>query len=253
MLFEQGIDFATRRLTGLLLCAFVLIGASSAAAAPRLCMLPSILPFDEDDVRRSILEARVSEHFERDGIEIAGSKDFGKLAEEVDERSGAIFDPATGRVVEAAREIYEKDLEQSTRERFGCSGFVRLIVSQVLAQYGGAAANWDGRRVMINSGPRLALQVLAGVSEYGWVPALSLWIHVTDLKREDVAFRTAGIEPLQDLSLSRGQDLLPEDRWLRDPDHVDEALDVALGEGISKLKQAGRPKGAGMRAEFRWD
>jgi hypothetical protein len=145
----------------------------------------------------------VSEHFERDGVEITSGKDFGKLAEQVDERSGAIFDPATGRVVQVAREIYEKDLEQSAREPFGCSGFVRLILVQMLARYGGAAANWDGRRVMIDAGPRLALQVLAGVSEYGWVPALSLWIHVTDLKREDVAFRTAGIEPLQDLGLSR--------------------------------------------------
>lgn len=223
------------------------------AAGSRLCLLPSRLPVSADDERREDLERRVSERFTRAGMEIAPRDAMEKLIESVEARSGAVYDPLTGRLDEALFAQWEADLEGSAREELGCQGFLHIGVLQVMAYYGGANAAWDGRRVMVNSGPRLTLMVLGGVMEYGWVPALSLVVEVTDLRRNEVAVRTAGIEPLQDFSLSRGNDLLPEDRWLRDEEQLEKALDSALGPDLTALKQNGRPAGGDLPTGFRWE
>ncbi len=221
-------------------------------------MLPADLPFEADDERRESLERIVTRSFEAASIEITPSTEVRALLEAVDRRSGAIFDPATGRVDPALDEIYREDIERSVREAFGCAGFVELRLASVRAFYDGTSARWDGQSARINSGARIATRVFASVllgtyiTEQGWVPALSLWIRVIDLRSRDVAFRSAGIEPLMDFSYSRDEDLLPEDRWLRDDAKIQEAVDSALGPDLSFLKADALPVDESDEKAFRW-
>ena len=90
--------------------------------------------------------------------------------------------------------------------------------------------------------------LLGGLNERGWVAALSLWIRMTDLEGDEIAFRSGGIEPLVSLAVLRDKDRLPEDRWLRDSGRLDGAIRAALGPGGRRLRDAGTPG----RADRRW-
>lgn len=232
---------------------------ASAAEAARLCMLPALFPFDEEDERRERLERIVARHFEAQSITIVTSAEVAPLLEEVDERSGAIFEPATGRIDAARYEIYQSDVERSIREKLGCSGFLQMSLHHVPAWYDGTTASWDGQSTRINSGARIATRIFfsilvgATITEQGWVPALSLGIRVADLRLKDVAFRTAGVEPLMDFSYSRSRDLLPEDRWLRDEEILEEAVSSALGQDLSALKAETISTQAPGETSFRWE
>ncbi len=245
-------------LTTALLLAVPLLGAAPAAAV-RLCLLPAQLPFPEDDERRDRLEQLVIRRFEAASIAVTPSREVRALLEQVDERSGAIFDPATGRIDAARDAVFREDVAKSVASAFGCTGFLQLSLAIVQAYYNGVSANWDGQSVRVNSGGRIAARAFASVligayiSEEGWVPALSLWIRVTDLRERDRAFRSAGIEPIMDFSYSRGDDLLPEDRWLRDEERLEEALDSALGPELGLLKADTLPPAGPEEETFRWE
>lgn len=235
------------------------VDAAAHVHAPKFCMLPSSFPFEEDDERRARVERIVTRAFEAASIEVEPSPGVGKLAEAVDERSGAIYDPATGRVDATREAAYLDDLERSARDELGCSAFVQVGLHQVYAWYDGHHANWDGQRKPINSGARIAGQVVLGVlsgvyiQERGWVPALSLSVDVTTLRGERVAFRIAGVEPLMNFSVSRSKDLLPEDRWLEDEAAVEFAIGSALGPDLVDLKTNGRPGDEPLPDGFRWE
>jgi len=230
-----------------------------ATASAGLCMLPAQLPFEKDDPRRAALERIVARVFEAQSIEVAPSAEVQVELDGADEAAGEIFDPATGRVDEAKEAAYLDELERRLRATLGCGGLIELSLHQVIARYDGTNALWDGQRAKVNSNARIAgriaLSILAGayITESGWVPALSLWVRITDLRRRDVAFRSAGVEPLVDFSYSRSQDLLPVDRWLRDEAIVEAAVASALGSDLSLLKADTLPADSPGVAGFRWE
>lgn len=253
----------------LLVLGILALHPASMAHALRVCMLPSELPVPEGDERRSDLESRLIARFERAKVAVTGPTEVARILKEVEGRSGAIFDPATGRIDELKQAAYDADVDRSVRDQLDCKWFVRLSVQQVVARYFDNKAQWDGRRVAINSGHRRRLQafgrgaiiVLGAIGgvliipgrEAGWVPALTLSVHVTDLDGDDVAFRSAGIHPLLSLSVSRGQDLLPEDQWLRNPAEIETAIDLALGDDLALLRTAGRPGGTSEGLDLDWE
>lgn len=222
-------------------------------------MTPAHFPFAEDDPRRGRVEALVIQKLAASGVSAVASEQVRPILEQVDERSGEIVDPATGRLDEARDETYRADLERTIRAELACTGFISLGLLQVTAWYDGQSAVWDGHHARVNStgriATRMALSVLAGayISETGWVPALSLAVHVQDLRSRDVAFRTAGVEPLMSFSHSRKQDLLPEDRWLVDTAALERAVDSALGDDLVGLKTEGLPAVPTNVADFRWE
>lgn len=241
---------------------FCLLLAAGLTATPaialRLCMLPPALPFEEGDARFATLERMVGAHFEKDRIEVVPSSEVEPLLEAVDARSGAIFDPATGRIDPDRRAALDADREQTVRDSLGCAGFVQISLRQVYAWYGGASASWDGQTAQVNSGARIAGQVLLGLAsgvyvyENGWIPALSLFVRVSDFAGNDVAFRSAGVEVLQKFTVSTGHDVLPVDRWLAEEETIEEAITLALGEGIERLRSDGRPD-ARSAPDFEWE
>jgi hypothetical protein len=269
-MLEWQVESALRRRLGmrrgrsgvLALRAFLLLPIlliPAAADAAKLCMLPADLPFDEDDERRARVERIVTRELEAAAVAVVPSAEVRKLLDDVDGRSGRIFDPATGRVDRALEAAFLDDLERSAGEVLGCTGFVQAGLHQVLAWFDGQHASWDGRRTSIVSGGRIAgkvaLAVLTGVivHEQGWVPALSLSIRVSTLRNADVAFRIIGVEPLMDFSVSRDKDLLPQDRWLKDEALVESAIGSALGPQLVDLKTNGHPGDDPLPAGFRWE
>lgn len=232
--------------------------SNALPAKTRLCMLPAALPFEMDDERRKVLERIVSRRLETATTAVVGSDRVKPLLEEVDARSGAIIDSATGRTDPERHEKYLADLEQTMREALDCDGFVQPSLHQVLAWYNGRSAYWDGHGAQVNSNARIAgrvaLAALGGVylSETGWVPALSLAIEVSDLRFRSIAFRTAGLEPLMNFSNRRDQDLVPDDRWLRNEAEIERAVASALGDDLEALKTRGMPTGVERGVEFRW-
>jgi hypothetical protein len=159
----------------------------------------------------------------------------------VRKESGGFFDPATGEYDTGRRLAYRERLAGALRSELGCDARLHASVASLRARFTNGTASWDGTKQQVSSTGRIVLNVLAGVSESGWVSALSLWLHVTDLEGKNLAFRSAGIETPVSLAVMEDQDLLPEDRWLTDPARLDAAIESALGPNGASLRERGTP------------
>ena len=235
--------------------AFVCIAVPATAA--RFCVLPATLPFDVDDGRHHLVDAMVLEEFIRASIEVTPSAEVDAARRAVSPRHPKIYDPRTGSPVQDELAAYEADLDQTIREGLKCDGLIQVGVKYLLAFYANEDARWDGARRTVNDDSEgLAAQIAhlgkIGANETGLVPALSLWIRVTDTRGRDVSFRSAGIEPLAGVTLAGGIESLPEDQWLRDPEALRTAIQSALGPNARWLRERGWPRGIPDRAEIPW-
>ncbi len=231
--FGRGDRHRPLRLRSLILIQFSLIlfalGMPERATGMRLCLQPVSLPFAKDDERRASLEQTVTRKLEQSGFKIVPSEEVREVAERVDEEWGEIIDPVTGRRISEKWEQYKRKLAQALGDELGCERRLTLSVALIRAPFANGSATWDGTQMSVTSAGRIVRNVLLGLNESGWLTALSLWIQVLDLNGDPLVFRSAGIEPLIDLSMSRGQDRLPEDQWLRNEEHLSRAIDSALG------------------------
>ena len=237
---------------GASLSALPAFSTTSERTEPTLCMLPAILPFAEGDDRFERVESEATRRFERAGFTIVPSDQVGEMLDRVDEEFGDIYDPLDGAVLLDEFARYENEVEAGFRDDLGCSGRLRVSVGIVRARYANFSASWDGVSRQVNSTGRAVLMALAGVNEYGWVSASSLWVELSDLEGNLVGFRSAGIEPHVTLSLSRDMDKLPEDRWLRNDEYFQDAFDQALGSAANRMRDAGRPQGSIERDRVAW-
>jgi hypothetical protein len=150
-------------------------------------------------------------------------------------------DPATGERDVRRHRDYRERLARALGTELGCDARLHATVASLRARFANGTASWDGTKQQVSSTGRIVMNVLAGVSESGWVSALSLWLHVTDLEGNDLAFRSAGIETPVSLAVLEEQDLLPEDLWLTDPARLDAAIESALGPHGASLREHGTP------------
>jgi len=217
------------------LAATVLLLFPIDAAAARLCFLPLSLPFDEEDERFGMVEDKITNVFESAGFETTDSESVREAYEPVNEEWGEVFDPLTGRILGDKQARFEQEVGRAYRDALGCDALVRVSLALVRAQYSMPIATWDGTTRQVMSTGRTILTALLGQSQSGWVSALSIWIHLMDLEGNDIGFRSAGVEPLVEISISRDLDKLPEDRWLVDEERLDGAIDSALGREAKRF------------------
>jgi len=228
------------------------IGATADdALAPgtRLCLhpvhLPTVIP--EDGERRPVIERQLEAALTAADFRVVGSEDVARVSKAVFEAGEGWVDPTTGLRVESLFQDYRARLARALREELGCEMRVSAGVVPVRAPFVNGIAQWDGRHEQMITTGRMVLQTLGGVSESGWVAALSLWLQVTDLEGHDVAFRSGGIETLVQLGVAVDRDLLPADVWLSDAMNLAAAIELALGPAGKDLREAGAP--TGWRAE----
>lgn len=222
--------------------------AGSAAAEPlgsgsTLCLRAIEVPLDEHEgeERRGQLQQRL-----RDALTAASFKVPDPVAVEdtlkrVEKEVGGVVDPATGRRDATRYHSFTQQRAAALVREFGCEAEIFARVASVQAPFMGGTATWDGTNETVSSTGRRVMNALGGVIESGWVRALSLWLHVTDLEGNDLAFRTAGIECLGSLAVLRDQDALPPDLWLSDSKKLDAAIQSALGVSGFALRHLGKP------------
>ena len=236
--------FQTAKLAMMILsCAIAMLMIPGNALATRLCLLPLSLPFEEGDERFEVVERKITAVFVDAGFEIAEPEGVLEVYESVNEQWGEIFDPLSGRVLAPMQERFTRELGGAYREKLGCDALLRVTLAVVRAMYTTPTAHWDGTKRQVVTTGRTILTVLAGQTEYGWVAALSLWVRLMDPEGENIGFRSAGIEPLVELSLSRDLDKLPIDRWLREEEFLDAAIESALGTSAQLLRTKGTSQG----------
>lgn len=209
----------------------------------KLCLYPVQLPLAESDEgeRRSILERKLSAALSAASFGLADPAAAEALRERVKRESGGFIDPATGERDAVRYLVYRQRLAAELRSQLGCDAQLYALVVPVRASFGAGVASWDGASEQVSSTVRIALSLLAGVPERGWVKALSLWLHAMDLEGNDLAFRSAGIETLVQFALLEDRDLLPEDRWFTDAARLDAAIESALGSSGASLRGLGTP------------
>lgn len=231
-------------------CAALLAGAALAegtepplAKGAKLCLHPLALPLSEAETaaRRPLLEGKLAAALGEAGFEVTEWPAVDALEQRVREELGGFLDPALGMRDPERYRSYNERLAAALREELGCDARLFPSVVTLRAWFSGGVARWDGASRKVSSTGRLVANAIAGVEESGWVSALSLWLLVTDLEGNDLAFRSAGIETPVQLAFVEDQDLVPEDRWLTDEASLDEALYSALGPGGESLRRYGHP------------
>lgn len=236
-------------------CLMLMLAVCAALADPlppgtTLCLQPIVLPVAEGAgaARRDDLQRRLRDALVAAGFAVADPQAVAALEERVGRETGGFIDPATGwRDAERYRAV-QRARATALRDELHCDAVLRAQVVGVRARFSGGSASWDGTSDAVSSTGRVVLNALAGVHEYGWVQALSLWLLVSDLDGNDLAFRSAGIEPLVSMAVLRDQDLLPQDAWLTDGAKLDAAIRSALGPAGEGLRRLGVPPGGEVDA-----
>ena len=229
------------------LCLLPLL-AERAASEPlgegaRLCLYPLQLPLSEGEAekRRPLIGRLLTAALADASLAVTDPTAVEALEERVRQQSGGFIDAPTGNRDGARYLAYRERLGAALREELGCDARLYASVVTLRAAFTSGIARWDGVTRQVSSTGRIVMAVLAGVQESGWVSAFSLWLRVTDLLGNDVAFRSAGIETPVQFAVLEDKDLVPEDLWLTDEARLDEAIRSALGPGGRSLRHDGRP------------
>ena len=213
-------------------------------ASTRFCQLRGDLPIanSEDDERREDLDLRLATALTTFGYTVVPGDAVTPALETFDEEFGGYVDPLTGVRIPERYEAYRAERAAMLEREFDCDYIVHASVVQLRAFHNAGFAQWDGQSQQVISTGRLVMGVLGGVAESGWVAALSLWVRVSALDGDEVAFRSAGIETLVTISMGE-TDLLPEDTWLTDQHRLRDAFDLALGREGDAFRERSTPTG----------
>jgi hypothetical protein len=226
-------------------CLLTLLASVSSAGllaqGAKLCVHPVQAPLPEEDERRSDLERRLGAPLAAASFRLAEPDAVRELEERIRRESGGFVDPATGERDARRYRAYQDRLASALGAELGCDAQLQVSVVSLRANFVNGTASWDGASQRVSSTGRIVLNALAGVTESGWVSALSLWLHVTDLEGNDLAFRSAGIETPVSFAVMEDQDLVPEDLWLTDGARLDAAIGSALGPLGASLRELGAP------------
>jgi hypothetical protein len=227
--------------------------ADAAVAVPlepgsKLCLLPMDLPFEDKagDERRAKLEQRLRDELTAAAFEVPDPQAVSDVVKRIETETGGFIDAATGQRDPERYHAFREKRAAALRNELGCDAEMKARVVILRAPFSGSTARWDGASDSVSSTGRVVLQAIGGVIESGWVAALSLWLHATDLDGNDLAFRSAGIETLVSLAVVHDKDVLPEDAWLTNAEKIDVAIRSALGVNGDGLRRKGAPGGSAV-------
>lgn len=187
-----------------------------------LCLEPISNPFSlpEGDKRIEKLTGLLIGELEARGFSVVRSDRLAELRKRELESAGGIYDPHTGRIVPARYEAFMARYLESAGAKLGCDAILHASVAVVTASFYSNWAEWDGAREKIGS---------SGYS--GTVPAISLWVEITDLEQQELYFRSGGIQILKKLDtgfLKAELEPIPQEQILARKDRCLEAVRLAL-------------------------
>jgi len=213
--------------------------ALGEAAPTRLCLTSNELPFAKGDPRIPILEEKIAARFEQGPFSVVRGQPIRAVLGELDLREDEVLDAVTGEAIPGRIESHRAALGRVLRERLDCVGGIRIRVESVLARRDGKWAIWDGARTAIDFGEGGPLESSREMQDQ--VAAISLWVELVDSEGRELAFRSGAIEPLSHLRSFRPLDRLPDERWLRDEEALDAAIERTLGPKALYLRDRGNP------------
>ena len=229
--------------------ASVPIQAGPLDPGARICLQRPWLPIQDStvDPRTTDLEARLTKALQAAGFEVPEPAAVDTAIERAVEPLAGSIDPFTGRRDPARDAARQAAIAQALRE-LDCDARMLAEVIPVWVYFNNGFAKWDGRSQRVSSGDRIALQVIGGIQEFSHVRALSLWLRVLDLEGTEIAFRSAGIEAIFQLTATGDDGPLPQEQWLttteqldsaiRSTERLDSAIRSALGERGERLRRA---------------
>ena len=208
-----------------------------------MCLQPVGVPLANaaEDPRRVDIESRLVAALRGAGFEVSDPLAVESAVVRAAETVPRRFDPTTGRPDRATDLARRAAIGTALRTELSCDARMLAEVVSLWAFVNSGHARWDGRGAFVNTAGRSILNVLGGVSESAHMTALSLWLRVLDLDANEIAFRSAGIEPLVQLAVGR-EVKLPADQWLTRTERLDSAIASALGPGGRALRLEGKPQ-----------
>jgi hypothetical protein len=152
------------------------------------------------------------------------------------ESFGAVHNVHSGRIDKAAQEAFVVKFNNGLIGGLRCDAKVSPVLATVSAPFSTGLARWDGAVGRVGS------------SDYaGTVPALSVWIKISDLYGVELFFRSGGIQVLQKLDtgfLSAKLQSIPKDEIMVSDDRMRAGIRLALEE--LGTRRPTRPEAGGI-------
>lgn len=139
---------------------------------------------DEMQDRMAAFQSLLASRLQELGFTVVSEERSETVWREVAEAESGSFDPDTGRRDNAKYEAIRSQVLSAMRAQMGCDAILFPTISLVSTSFVGGVAEWDG-----------VVHDLGG-SASGYVPALSLWVRMLDMKGEEIYFRAGGIQAL---------------------------------------------------------
>ena len=140
------------------------------------------------------------------GFTVVPTQEFRGIWDAKAAELGGLFDPQTGRVVEAKATALLSHIRGELKTRFNADAVMLPRVQKVTARFGytpfvGVRASWDGASEALETG---AFDKVLSPRGNGTVPALSLVLSIEDLEGAPLFVNAGGIQVLSKLAPGAG-------------------------------------------------
>jgi hypothetical protein len=180
-----------------------------------IALAPLRVPSDlenPDPVRRKFAEM-IEHELRSSGLQVVVPAEVGPVLDAARADAGPLFDPATGKPIEAKVKALNEDVLQRVKARFGADAVLWVDLRVVMARLDHDTAAWDG--VFESAGTGTMKRLVSGTHS-GRVPALSLVAHLVRVDGTELYANTGGLRVISRVGMGGAVERVPRDELFAD-------------------------------------
>jgi hypothetical protein len=189
---------------------------------------------ENEDAIKTKFEALVTAKLQEGNFRVIRSEEYGTIWKEMTEKLGGFFDPLTGKRDEQKYKTVREHTLRELATKTGADAVMGIAVSVVRVNFGANVASWHGTRQDLVPGGAFTAYLIGGSS--GTVPALSLFVALSDIHGTDMYSNAGGLHVLSKISAGRFVEV-PQAELFADEDRNRKAADIALNPLIGKSQE----------------
>jgi hypothetical protein len=192
-----------------------------------VALAPLRVPSDlenPEQVRRKF-EVMVAQELRSSGLEVVPPAQVGPLLDAARAAAGPLFDPNTGKPVEAKVKALNEDMLRRVKTSFGADALLWQDLRVVMARLNHDTAAWDG--VFEPAGTGFWKRVVSGTHS-GSIPALSLVVHLVRVDGTDLYANSGGLRVISRVGMGGQIERIPQVELFADEARNTTAVHLAV-------------------------
>ncbi len=187
--------------------------------------------FEDPQSIQTKFESLIETKLREGGFTVVPSKEYAAIWKQMTETLGGVFDPISGKRDEAKLKMVREHTVRELASKNRADAVLYSGMGAVKANFNAGRAKWHGTAEYIVTGGFWG--ALAAGNTYGTIPAVSLFVSLTDLNGVDMYVNAGGVQALSKLS-GRNFTTVPRHELFTDEDRNRHALNIALNPLLGK-------------------